>query len=361
MSNSSALINELEQALSEGSAERRVKMLNRITDLFVVGAGQFSDDHIALLDGVFNHLIADIELTARAALASRLAAFANAPPALMRTLAFDDSIDVAGPVLKQSERLDNVTLVENANTKSQQHLLAISQRKALADTVTDVLVERGNRDVALSTAQNAGAKFSETGYVRLVRRSEGDDELAQCVGSRTEIPRRHFVKLLNKASQAVRQRLGSAHPEYAREIEHVVAEAASGIQAKAAADSRNYTAARAHVESLRASGRLNEGEIEGFARAGKFEETTVALALLCGLPVSAIEHAMVQDRPETVLIIARASGLSWLTAKAILLLRSGKGGMSAHSLEQCMADFTRLKRETAQQVVEFQRARHKTR
>ena len=56
-------------------------------------------------------------------------------------------------------------------------MLAISRRKVLAETVTDVLVERGNRDVALSAAQNTGAKFSEAGYIRLVKRSEGDDEL----------------------------------------------------------------------------------------------------------------------------------------------------------------------------------------
>ena len=62
-------------------------------------------------------------------------------------------IGVAGPVLARSDLLDNVTLVENARTKSQQHLLAISRRKALAETVTDVLVERGNRDVALSVVQ----------------------------------------------------------------------------------------------------------------------------------------------------------------------------------------------------------------
>ena len=96
----------------------------------------------------------------------------NAPPGVIRTLAFDDSIDVAGPVLANSTRIDNAALVENARTKSQDHLLAISRRPTLAETVTDVLVERGNRDVALSTARNSGAKFSETGYIRLVKRSE---------------------------------------------------------------------------------------------------------------------------------------------------------------------------------------------
>ena len=88
--------------------------------------------------------------------------------------------------------------------------------KSLAETVTDVLVERGDRDVALSVVQNAGAKFSETGYVRLVKRSEGDDELAQSVGSRPEIPRQHFLKLLTTASKAVRIALEAAHPQNAQ-------------------------------------------------------------------------------------------------------------------------------------------------
>lgn len=360
MINQNAFFDELEEALSNGSAERRAKTLRRITDLFIFGASHFSSDHVAVFDGVFNSLIADIELSARATLADRLAAVPNAPPIVIRTLAFDDAIDVAGPVLVQSGQLDNATLVENARTKSQQHLLAISRRKALAETVTDVLVERGSRDVALSVVQNAGAKISETGYVRLVKRSEGDDELAQSVGSRPEISRQHFLKLLTTASKAVRIALEAAHPHNAGEVRHAVADVAAAIQAKAAAASYDYAKARALVESLQASGKLGERDVEAFARAGKFAETAVALAILCALPINIIERAMVQDREETILIVVKAAGLSWPTAKAVLLLCAGKRGISRQGLEQCLAVFNRLKRETAQQVVEFQRRRHET-
>ena len=129
MTAQNSLIHELEDALSQGSAERREKTLRRVTDLFVFGSSHFSGDHIAVFDGVFSHLVADIEQSARAALADRLAALPNAPPKVMRKLAFDDAIEVAGPVLAQSEQLDNVSLVENAKTKSQPHLLAITKRK----------------------------------------------------------------------------------------------------------------------------------------------------------------------------------------------------------------------------------------
>ena len=113
-----AFINELEDALSHGTDERRAKALRRVTDLFVLGSSYFSNDQIAVFDTVFNHLIADMERSARALLAERLAAIPNGPPDVIRRLAFDDVIDVAGPVLSQSEMLDNSTLVENARTKS---------------------------------------------------------------------------------------------------------------------------------------------------------------------------------------------------------------------------------------------------
>jgi uncharacterized protein (DUF2336 family) len=357
MSPQTAIINELEDALAHGSAERRAKTLHRVTDLFVFGSTHFSKDQVAVFDGVFNHLIADVELSVREALAVRLAPLKNAPPKIIRQLAFDDEITVAKPVLTQSDVLENVTLIENAKTKSQKHLLAISQRKELSETVTDVLVERGDREVALNVVKNQGAQFSEAGYVRLVKRSEGDDEMARSVGSRPEIRRQHFLKLLSTASSTVRFALEALHPELADEIKSVVGDVAAAIQQRAAAGSRSYVAARKRLASIQAKRHLCEGDVAAFAQAGQFEETALALATMCALPINVIERVMVQDLEETILIVAKAIGLSWSTVKAVLRLCAGKNGVSEQSLGRCLSVFSKLKPETAQQVVEFQRKR----
>ena len=76
---------------------------------------------------------ADIEVKARARLARSLAHIDNAPPKLIRSLAFDDEIAVAEPVLIHSRQLSDADLVENATTKSQEHLLAIAQRLKLSE------------------------------------------------------------------------------------------------------------------------------------------------------------------------------------------------------------------------------------
>jgi uncharacterized protein (DUF2336 family) len=82
----------------------------------------------------------------------------------VRRLARDESIDVAGPILRRSNSLTDEDLLAIASNDSQDRLLAISKRSSLSEKVSDVLVTHGNRDVVLSVTQNEGARFSDVGY-----------------------------------------------------------------------------------------------------------------------------------------------------------------------------------------------------
>src|ERR1700754_2078628 len=204
------LLDELQSTLAHGTVARRVETLRRVTDLFINGAVDYSSEQIELFDDVFQCLIVHIETSAKALLSNRLAPIDTAPPQTIRALAFDDLIEVAAPVLSQSERLDDDALIETARTKSQAHLMAISTRRVLSGAVTDVLVQRGNDNVVQSTVNNPGAEFSERGFTRLVSRAEGNDGLATCIGVRPNIPRHLYLKLLAKASESVRTKLEAA-------------------------------------------------------------------------------------------------------------------------------------------------------
>jgi len=354
---SNAFLTELEEVLNHGPADKRVKTLRRVTDLFVFGASHFSEDHVKMFDGVFRHLMANIETSARAALAERLKSVQNAPAGVIRELALDDDIAVAGPVLAESMRIDNSSLGRNRpDQKPAASDGDLPAQRKYPDTVTDVLVERGDRDVALTIAHNKGARFSETGYVRLVKRSQGDDELARTVGSRPEIPRQHFLRLLSTASNAVREALQTAHPELASHVESVVDKVASDIQRQAAL-SHDYTAARDLIENMKHANNLAERDIDAFARAGKFAETAVALSVMGDLPLTLVERAMIFDREEMILLVAKAMGLSWATTRAILMLCAGRKGLSADTVDNCRSLYNKLKPETAAQVIAFQRSR----
>jgi len=194
-----SLIDELNDVVAAGGASERKRILERVADLFAAGSRGYSGQQIGLFDDVLQKLCADIEVKARARLARRFAHIDNAPPQLIRSLAFDDAIAVAQPVLIHSQQLSDADLVENAATKSQNHLFAIARRLKLSECVTDVLVERGNRKVIHKVAANAGARFSLAGYDKLTHRARRDRKLTLALARRRDLPRQYFLKLLETA------------------------------------------------------------------------------------------------------------------------------------------------------------------
>lgn len=347
------LLEELQTALAHGTVARRVETLRRVTDLFVGNAVDYSDDHIRVFDDVFQCLIEQIETSARARLADRLAPIAAAPPNIIRTLALDEVIEVSGPVLTKSERLDEATLIEIARSRGQPHLKAISLRRVLSEALTDVLVTRGNEDVVQSTVGNPGARLSEGSLTDLVTRAERDDDLAACIGLRPDLPRHHYLRLVAKASSSVRRKLAAAHPELTNEVSRVVQEAAQRV--RTAAMTKQTEMARALVKSLHEDGRLDELEVTAFAEQGKFDEANAGLAALAGVAVETAETMMIESRTEGVMILAKVAGMSWPCVRAIIAMREKLSGGAQADMLTLRDTYEALRSSTAQQVLRFHR------
>ena len=247
-------------------------------------------------------------------------------------------------------------LVELAKTKGQAHLAAIAGRDGIGEAVTDVLVRRGDTEVMRNVADNQSAKLSEGGFSALVKRAEGDGELAEKVGQRPDIPPHLFRDLLVRATAVVQQRLlQAAKPETRSEIQRVLEKVSKEFDDSAPA--RDYAAAQRAVVALHQAGNLGEAELADFAKDKKFEETVAALALLCGVPIETADRLMAGDRPDPILILCKAAGYGWTTARAIIMARPSAKGTSTPALDAAFANFERLSPSTAQRVVRFWQVR----
>jgi uncharacterized protein (DUF2336 family) len=351
-----SLIPELEQVLQRGSRQKRVEALRRITALFLAGADSYTDQHVDVFGDVFGHLIAEIETKARAELASSLAPVPNAPIEVLRTLAQDDDIAVAGPVLKLAPRLPESDLLDLAHTKSQAHLQAISVRQDLGEAITDVLVRRGDVEVARSIADNRAARISETGFFRLVKRAESDGVLAEKVGLRPDIPPQLFRQLLTQATAVVHQRLlASAPPKLTAEINRVLQKISEEVGARVGP--RDYRAAQRLVLGLHRAGQMDEAALAAFATEGKYEETVAGLAAVTKVPINVVDRLMAGAQPDPVLILCKSAAMAWPTVKAVIKVHPERGNMSSQGLDTAFAHYERLSASTAQRVVRFWQVR----
>jgi uncharacterized protein (DUF2336 family) len=351
------LIDELEGALANKDLRHRAAVMRRVTDLFLVKGVGFSEEHIAVFDDVMSRLVLAIDSSARAEFGDLIANHPNAPTKTSRILALDDEIEVARPILMQSEKLDEATLVEGARTKSQDHLYAISLRDSISEAVTDVLVQRGNNGVVVSTAANPGARFSEFGCSTLATRSRDDNELALRVWLRSDIPRQYLLTLFSTASDGLKEQLSVANRQKAQLYRSLVDQAEHQLRTQMREGSATYEIARAYVECLYCSGDLTEVRLLSFAQDGKFDEVTVALSLMSGLPVGDVERAVVHSQTDHFLVLAKAVDLSWETTKAILSTRAPIKNYAGKDIESRRASFMKLQKKTAISAMQFYRLR----
>jgi uncharacterized protein (DUF2336 family) len=355
MTEKKSFLQELDDAVLRGTPESRARALWHTTDLLI--AGRYSDDEIWTLGEVIGRLADEIEVAARAQLAKRLARFDKAPVNIIHKLAFDDSIDVAGPVLRESERLEAPALVANVCTKGQSHMMAISQRKTIEETVTDVLVTRGNLEVVSSVVNNNGARFSDFGFLHMIQRADGDSILAEQLGLRKDIPRQLFQQLIAKASDNVKKRLELARPTMSDELRSSVTEVTGDLQSKFGPSSRSYFVAKRVVTKQHQLGNLNEGSISGYAVSQRLDEVTIGLSLLCELPGDVIERALVDRNREMLLVLTKALNFSWATTMAVLFLGAKDHRITAQDLNRLENEYRCLNVETSRSVLKLYQSR----
>lgn len=177
---------ELSRMPAEMSSDARRQLLNAVTDLFLLDQdpSDVAQEHygeIALQS--LPHLSGED----RKSYADNVATTPTLPHAVAVRLAGDEDADVARLVLSLSPVLTDADLAAIAVSQSQHHLAAIAERTQLSESVTEILVERGDRQVLTTVSGNEGARLSDKGFDKLIERSGGDAEISLNMSARSDM------------------------------------------------------------------------------------------------------------------------------------------------------------------------------
>ena len=357
MTIATSLIPGLDEIVRNGDPKLRAEAARRIADLFFQDAAHLRPNHVDLFDEILIDLVPHAELIARAELAERMSQVSNAPKALVGRLARESEILVAGPILRRSPVLDEQALLEIARVRGQSHLLAMSERPKLSPDLTDVIVQRGDREVVRRTAGNAGALFSETGYTELIKRASQDGVLTLTVGQRADLSDVRLKQLLAGSIDPVRRRLFDlVRPERQNAIKQAIAEI-SGVPERFDSK-RDFMPAQRVVLALHEAGNLNEAALFGFAKSHRYEESIATLSAMSGIKIPTLDHVISSDRFDPILMVSKTIGLEWATVRALILLRLGPNRVPAPSdIESARVNFAKLMPSTAERVVAFWKTR----
>ena len=342
---------ELNGAERDGP-EHDAEMLEEATDLFLSSVDRLSESQIGAVDGVLSHLIGRVDAAIVVHLSEALAPVARAPRQAIRKLAFHRDPVVAAPVLRCSPCLEEADLLEIAKSCSQQHLLAISDRKLLNEALTDALLRFGDVNVSNALARNAGARFSECGYATLVGRAERDESLAEKLGLRLDIPGNLLRELLGQVADVVRARFLTASRPVAKEKARGAGAAAAGPD-RATQPKIDYTKVQNELVALNRTGKLNDSTVNRFAVRQEYAHVVAAIALKADVKIEAIEPLLAADRVYGLIVACKAARLSWSTTTMIVRNRPGCPPSTDRELEQCVAVYETLLLSMAQWTIRY--------
>ena len=352
------VIDELECVLTGSSAEQHTAILKRVTDLLLANGAAVTDNVASVFDDVIGRLIDHVERRALVELSARLAPLRQAPPGVVQRLASDEDIAVAGPILSQSERMTDQSLVEIAGRKSQSHLRKIAERAVLSPAVTDILVDRGDRAVVNKIAANSGARFSKTGMSMLVMRASGDDELTSTMGRRADISPPLFKQLLAHATEKARQRLLAAAPAEKRDtINRVLAQIADQVGVKTVSQ-KDYAAAARLIQSFSQDTALTRSKVLEFANGSRIAELVAALSILSNIPIAFVGRLICDAEPFAAMVLCKAISLEWSVARAVLAALPNGQTAAAEGPEPMDEDYGRLSATSARRLLGYWQAQH---
>lgn len=349
---------ELKNLATEKSSEKRLDLLRRITNLYFEGADQHTEAEIYLFNEVIENIVDKISREARIDVATNLAVLPGFPIPVVRRLAYDPDIEIAGPVLRGSADLTDTDLVELARQASDQHLNVMAGRDQLSEIVTDVLIDRGSRVVAHSVSANPGARLSEHGMDALIRKAQDDGHLQELLADRQDLSQAAVEQLLPLITEAVAMKLAQRGYQLPVAASSALARN-TGTEFAEAMRRRHLNAEHAsHVIAQFLAKEITlDAAVNDVVKRGQLLDVASLLSHPSGLDRNFLFGLLVRGTLPMMMVVFRALEVDWPAFSAVLTLRAKRQRSGETVGAKAEHDYNAIEVAVARRTLEFLRLR----
>lgn len=357
-------IQELLDLARDKSVKGRTRLVQVVGDLFFEEKAVTNERERELMAAILQQLIHDVEQSVRKALADRLAVEKDAPHELVTILA-NDEIDVAHKILRSSEVLQDLELIEIIQHRTFEHQLTIAMRNGVSEAVSDALVETGNVKVIQTLIENGSATISGNTLEYLVNESKTREPYQLPLLDRPDFSPHLAKRMYWWVSAALRKHIIEQYKidptELDQKIESTIKDLLGDAPAPAAEpeasdgeiiDTHSMDLARKLAETNAITPQLllqtlRKGEVRMFE--GMFAQLT-------GLRTNLVRRLVYEPGGEGLAIACKAADLTKPDFGSLFLLsraaRPGDKVVDPNEVARVMKFFDRLRLDTARKVVD---------
>ncbi|MFT3725357.1 MAG: DUF2336 domain-containing protein [Hyphomonadaceae bacterium] len=353
--NNFALLLELAK---EGSSEKRRELLRQITDVFLADPPERSDRESQLFDEIVTAVAADLETQVRVELAKKVAV-SNVPvQRTARRLAMD-VIEVARPVIESSKALTEADILDVIKEKSQDHMMAVTKRPDIGETVSSALVDKGEDRVVASLLENRTARLNRQTYQKVAERAEVNPVLHAPFVRNAHVPldllNNVYLKVENSLRREIMRKFHGVSPQ---ELEAALEASRNHLSAAYGALPDDYQVAKDHVAALDKKGALKPPILVQLLRENKRTAFLVAFAQLVDIEFDLARRLVTGKDLDALAMLCRGSGFDrGLFVTLCILIADDGGGLSR--TEQYSQLYEQVPVAAAQRALRFWKVRAK--
>ena len=258
----------------------------------------------------------------RQILSEALKDVANAPPEVIRQLARDAKLIVAGPILQFSPVLTDDDLLEIIESHpAARSLGAISRRDGIAEPVVDAIVATDDEEAVALLLANESAQIRENTLDGIIDRAFDIEPWHAPLISRPHLSSKEAVRLARFVAQKLLSKLSERQdlaPDALEEVRQVV-ERRLEEESREGEEAEKSTAeeALAKAKELTEAGTLDEDSVRETVRNGNRELTMASLSLLSGLKIEVVRSVVSNRSAKGMLAVAWKAGLSTNLAETL--------------------------------------------
>ena len=255
----------------------------------------------------------------RAILAETLKDVANVPAHVIQQLARDTEIEVAGPVLRYSPLLTDADLLEIiSGDPIQGALVAIAKRAGIREGVSDVLVEKNEKEVITALLGNKSAQIREETLDQIIDQAPGVEIWHEPLAMRPQLSLKAAANIAGFVADSILEKM-QGRSDIDPETFHVVKEEVHrriGDQGDATPEESVGKTKKDDKENLdkaqkmHEEGALSEAALTVSLEDGKQDFAAASLSVLASVPLAMVRRIIGSKNGKAVTALTRKAGLT---------------------------------------------------
>jgi uncharacterized protein (DUF2336 family) len=296
----------LRMALDRSPSSRNA-LARSVADICLEEGAKLSEREIELTFDILHTLVRSVEMRVRRDLAQRLAPRRDVPRDLIVTLA-NDQIDVAYPILVESEVLEESDLIAVTRAQKASHQIAITLRERVSPDVSAALVATNNLDVIDSLMRNPAAEIAPVTMRWLVEMSRDAAPLRRPLLQRQDLDPALARQMTGWVGEALKEFINKNYPLELDKVELDIDESVRVAAAESKAGAMRDLSDQ--LEAAEKAGGITADKLIRTLHADDLELFEAMFARLTGIDSVAMPVLVYDPGGEPFAIACKACGIS---------------------------------------------------